>query len=208
MSAYHKIDINKWNRREHFNFFKDFDVPFFNITANVDVTKLLAHSRKSGYSFFLSTLFYATKAANSIDCFRYRILENDVLCYDRLHPSTTAISKDHIFKYTYLTFQDEMMAFIKQAELDLEEQINHPALLPNTGLDTIYFSSIPWVSFTSFQHARRFAKDDSIPRIVFGKYFEENGLTKMPMSVEVSHAMMDGYHVGLYFDAFQKLINS
>ena len=207
MPPYHEIDTSKWNRKDHFGFFKNFDIPFFNITANVDVTKLVKHSKKEGYSFFLSSLYYSMKAAHMVEPFRYRILDGKVVCYDKINPGTTAINQEHVFKYTYLDYQEDMMAFISQSKIDLAEQIKQPGLLPNSGLDVIFYSSIPWISFTSFQHARRFLKDDSIPRIVFGKYFEENGKYKMPLSVEVSHAMMDGYHVGQYFETYQKLLD-
>jgi len=33
------IDLNSWKRREHYSFFKDYQEPFFGITANVDCTK-------------------------------------------------------------------------------------------------------------------------------------------------------------------------
>jgi len=29
----------------------------------------------------------------------------------------------------------------------------------------------------------------------------------MPVAVHVNHALMDGYHVGLFLDEFQKLMN-
>ncbi|MCU6167761.1 hypothetical protein KWH76_23435, partial [Enterobacter roggenkampii] len=39
------IDIEKWNRKEHFNFFKTFDDPFFGMTANVDFTPVYNYSK-------------------------------------------------------------------------------------------------------------------------------------------------------------------
>ena len=32
------LDIENWNRKEHFLFFKNFDDPFFGVTADVDFT--------------------------------------------------------------------------------------------------------------------------------------------------------------------------
>jgi len=71
----------------------------------------------------------------------------------------------------------------------------------------IHYSVIPWVKFTSFKHARKFDKNDSIPKIVLGKYQMENGKMNMPVSVEVHHSLMDGLHVGKYFDLFQKYLD-
>ncbi|MEZ4772721.1 MAG: CatA-like O-acetyltransferase [Bacteroidia bacterium] len=66
-------------------------------------------------------------------------------------------------------------------------------------LDLIHFSIIPWIAFTSFKHARRFRRADTIPKIVLGKVYNENGVMKIPVWLEVHHAIMDGIHVGKYF---------
>ena len=44
--------------------------------------------------------------------------------------------------------------------------------------------------------------------MVFGKMFEDGGRRKLPFSVEVHHALMDGYHVGKYFELFQQKLDS
>ena len=60
-----------------------------------------------------------------------------------------------------------------------------------------------WVSFTSISHARGGGREESVPKIAFGKYREEGGRASMPVSVEVHHALMDGLHVGRYFERLQ-----
>ena len=64
----------------------------------------------------------------------------------------------------------------------------------------IYFTTLPWISFTSFAHARNKGRGDSIPRIVFGKFTEEGERLMLPISVEVHHALMDGLHVGRFLN--------
>jgi chloramphenicol O-acetyltransferase type A len=72
----------------------------------------------------------------------------------------------------------------------------------------VYYSVIPWISFTSFKNATRLDDSQTIPRIVFGKLFTEAGKMKLPHSVEVHHAVMDGIHVGKYFNLLQKKIDN
>jgi len=74
--------------------------------------------------------------------------------------------------------------------------------------DLIYYSVIPWVSFTSFKHASRLDKGQTIPRVVFGKVFTNNGRMLMPLSVEANHTIMDGFHVGKFFTRFQEVLDS
>ncbi|WP_232819600.1 CatA-like O-acetyltransferase [Exiguobacterium sp. TNDT2] len=46
------INIETWSRKKHYEFFKAFDAPHFNVTASVDVTKLHTHAKRTGQSFF------------------------------------------------------------------------------------------------------------------------------------------------------------
>ena len=75
-------------------------------------------------------------------------------------------------------------------------------------IDMIYYSVIPWVSFTSFKHANSGDNRQTVPRMVFGKMFDQGDRRLMPFSVEVHHALMDGYHVGRYFNLFQEKLDS
>jgi len=67
---------------------------------------------------------------------------------------------------------------------------------------------IPWISFTGLQHARKTDLEDTIPRFVFGKYFKEEKRLKMPLSVEVHHALVDGFHVGQLFKFLQEELDN
>jgi chloramphenicol O-acetyltransferase type A len=69
-----------------------------------------------------------------------------------------------------------------------------------SGDDIIYHSVLPWLRFTSFANA--LPGDDSIPRIVFGRVVREGGRMKMPVAVEVHHALVDGADVGKFFERY------
>jgi chloramphenicol O-acetyltransferase type A len=64
------------------------------------------------------------------------------------------------------------------------------------------------VPFTSFSHARRWGTEDAVPKIVFGKHREIGGRRHMPVSVEVHHALVDGLHVGRFYEAFQARLDT
>jgi chloramphenicol O-acetyltransferase type A len=72
--------------------------------------------------------------------------------------------------------------------------------------DLIYFTVLPWVSFTSFAHARTPGRGESVPRIAFGKFINENERIMLPISVEVHHALMDGLHVGRYLNGLEEAL--
>ena len=64
------IDINHWNRKEHFEFFSSFDDPFWGTTLEIDFTGLYHRSRQKRQSFFLSSLHAIMKCANATEAFR------------------------------------------------------------------------------------------------------------------------------------------
>ena len=67
------VDIKNWERENHYNHFKQFDYPHFNICANVDITEFYRYIKEKENPFFISILYVTTKTANSIKEFRYRI---------------------------------------------------------------------------------------------------------------------------------------
>ena len=50
-----KLDIENWSRRDHFEFFRKFEEPFFGLVANVDVTKAYAAAKNNNTSFLPSS---------------------------------------------------------------------------------------------------------------------------------------------------------
>ena len=61
-----ELDLENWNRREHFNFFSQFEDPYFAVTIDFDVTKTLNYSIKNNVSFFVLYLHACMKAINTV----------------------------------------------------------------------------------------------------------------------------------------------
>ncbi len=203
------LDLSAWKRRRHHDFFLNFDNPFFNICADVDITEFLAFTRNQQVPFFLASLFLSCKAANGIAEFRYRLRGDKVLVHDVIHAGSTVLNEDETFGFCYFDYSPNFGDFLPAAESRLAEyHASDTKLNPKDDRDDmLHYSVIPWVSFSSFSHARRFGTRDSVPRIVFGKYRKESDAVKLPVSVEVHHALMDGLHVGRFFSAFQEHLN-
>ncbi len=199
------LDIESWNRKSQFLFFRGYDNPFFNICTSVDVTRLLQWVKSRGRSFFIGYLYLSLRAANDLPEFRYRIRGDGVLVHDRIHAGSTILNPDETFSFCYFDYFSTFEQFETNAHRVLQE---HAAA--GGGLearddrdDLIHCSVIPWLGFTSFSHARRFGRRDSVPKIVFGKAEKAGRQIRMPVSVEVHHALMDGIHVAKFVERFQ-----
>ena len=204
------IDIDSWKRKEHYAFFKDFMEPFFQITANVDCTQAYKYAKDNGLSFFLYYMYKSLVAVNEIEEFRYRIEGENVVCYDAIHCSTTALNANDMFAFAFMPYTRQLEDFYAQAQQEIQKvkSITNMNIDENSGrLDVIHYSTIPWVSFTALSNERNLGQMDSIPKMTFGKYFKENGKLLLPLSIGAHHGLMDGMHVGKYFELFQLLLN-
>lgn len=207
---YKPLNTENWNRKEHFDFFNRFDEPFFGIVAEIDCTDAYHTCKNHSMPFSLYCHYQAMIAVNQTEEFRYRIKNDEVIIFDTIHFTTTIGRDDNTFSFSFIPFAESMIEFIEQAktEIDRIKRSSGLGANENTGrLDVIHFSTVPWISFTGVTHARNFKFKDSIPKITFGKYFHRNGRIIMPVSVNVHHGLMDAYHVGLFLDRFQELLN-
>ena len=75
------------------------------------------------------------------------------------------------------------------------------------GLDTIYYSTVPWIHFTAVNHPRKGGVNAGVPRITFGKIIKDGESLLLPLDLHFHHALMDGYHAGKFFELFQRLLD-
>lgn len=202
-----KIDLENWNRQEVFYFYKSFDEPYFGVTVNVDVSKAFVLAKQKNVSFFTYYLYAATRAANELAPFRYRIENDEVWEYENLQASAVISRADGTFGFSYIPYHVDIQVFKQniQAETD-RVQVDRNLMPSKSGENVIHFSSLPWLQFTSLTHARHFSYKDSVPKISFGKVFDLSDKKMMPVSVHVHHALADGLDVANFIDLFQEYV--
>jgi chloramphenicol O-acetyltransferase type A len=204
-----KLNLDTWNRKEHFLFFKQMEEPFFGVTVTVDCTIAYQNSKELGVSFFTYYLHKTLVAVNKIEEFRYRILNDEVYIFDQIDVSSTILREDKTFGFSQIEFNSNLQKFAENTKNEIARIQNTTGLITREYSENlIHFSVLPWINFTSFSHARSFSWPDSCPKISFGKMMEENGKKTMAMSVHVHHGLMDGYHVGQFIELLQKEMNS
>jgi chloramphenicol O-acetyltransferase type A len=204
------LDLDNWNRKEHFLFFKQMQEPFFGVTVTIDCTKAYETSKKLGTSFFIYYLHKSLVAVNAIENFRYRIDNTQIYIYDRIDVSATIARADGTFGFSWIEFDSDYTIFEQNARTEIQRIQNTTGLLTKDSYseNSIHFSAIPWLNFTSLSHARNMTFPDSCPKISFGKVIvSDKGKRTMPMSIHVHHGLMDAIHVGQMVDFFQEIMN-
>lgn len=200
-----KIDINCWKRKDHYNFFKSFEQPFFGITAAINCTEAYAYCKAYKTSFFLYYLHKSLLAVNQVREFRYRIEHNEVIEYAHISGSITVLRSDETFGFAYFNYEPDFKTFANNAKaaIDLEKSGSGLRLKADCN-DLIHYSVLTGINFSSMQHAQMFSAGDTVPKIVFGRMRMENGQVLLPLSVHVNHALCDGFHVSKFLDIFQR----
>lgn len=202
-----KIDKNTWNRKDHFDLYQTFEEPFYSLVTNVDCTKAYHKAKDEKVSFYLYYLYQIIKTVNLIEEFRLRIIDGDVYLFDSIHVSSTVDRADHTFGFSFIEYSSDFSEFVLTAQKEIERIRNSSGLELNNSLNIIHFTTIPWISFTGLSHPRKFSVADSIPKIAVGKFFKSNNNLLFPIALHAHHGLVDGYHVGKFFELLQELLN-
>ena len=169
--------------------------------VNVDVTAFYPFVKRNGYSFTVSMVYIISRASNATPEFRYRIRGDQVVEHEIVNPRFSMLIDKDLFRFCAVEHVENFSEFASRAEKNIADVKTRPDLEGNPERDDVlYMSPIPWVSFTSFSHPMQLHPTDSIPRFAWGKYFQESDTLKMPLSVQGHHAVMDGIHMGRFYE--------
>lgn len=204
------IDIENWNRKEHFHFFSHMASPYFGFTTEVECSRMYEYAKDLGHSFFAAYMHASMAAVNRVDELKMRILDGQVVLYDTVHAGTTIGRADGTFGFAYIPFSEDFHTFNEVLQQEIEEVRNSTGLRMNNGelgKDLIRHSTIPWNSFSALLHPTPLDKTESVPKITFGKFSIRDQRKFLPVSVEAHHGLADGVHLSNYFGEFQELLN-
>jgi chloramphenicol O-acetyltransferase type A len=202
-----KINLETWNRKDHFLFFKQMEEPFYGITTTLDCTKGYEEAKQLGVSFFTYYLHKTLVAVNAVENFKYRIDNDEVVLHETICASATIMREDKTFGFSYMDFAENLDEFAEIVTTEIDRIQHTTGIFTRTYPENIiHFSALPWIDFTSISHARSFTWPDSCPKISFGKMTDQNGKKSIPLSVHVHHGLVDGYHVGLFLEKLQAML--
>ena len=202
------IDMQAWSRHNHFRLFSSFNHPHFNMCVNVDITAFYPFVKSNGHSFTVSMVYIIARASNAIPEFRHRIRGDQVVEHEIVNPSFTILIDEDHFSFCAVEYAEDFSEFAGRAAKNISHVKAYTDLEANPEKDDVlYMTSIPWVSFTSFTHPMQLHPEDSVPRFAWGKYFQESDTLKMPLSVQGHHAIMDGIHMGRFYEKLQDYLH-
>ena len=210
---YKVVDKDTYYRKGVFRHFSEDCKCSVSMTARIDVTELVNHSRKTNTKFYLNFLYLLSKVMNSREDYRMGYLwqTDELICYDTVNPTQYVFHDDtETCTPVYTEYSENYAVFYSNAYADLErakktreyglDSVNHP-----NWFDASYIS---WLSYDSLNIELPDGYLFFAPIINWGKHREENGKLVMPVSVRLNHAIADGYLVANVFRLLQQEIGA
>ena len=169
-----EIDYDNWERRQAYEFFSGISHPFYAVSFRQDVTGLYRCAKQQGISFYESMIWACTQAVNSVSAFRVAMRGGRPVELDMRHPSFTDLRPgEEQFNIVTMKHNTDLSAFCEEASRLRRTQDTFLDESKETD-DLIYYSCLPWIDLTAATNERDLsaphALDDSIPRIIWGKY--------------------------------------
>lgn len=201
------IDLAAWERADAYRMFRGFGRPHYAITARVEVTRAMAR-RAGGLSPFRAAIHAIGAGVHAVPALRTRFRGEAVLRHDAVILSPTIPAEDGAFRFAHLDWVPDFEAFDAEAARRIEAA-RAGRFNPDTGGrdDIVFLSCLPWLDFTAIDHAVP-GPDDCIPRIAWGKIVPKGDGHDMAVSAQVHHALVDGRHLGLFFEAMRAALEA
>lgn len=206
---FNKIDMDNWNRKQHFEHYLKNVKCGFSITSNIEVTALVPAVKAKSLKLYPVLLYMVTTVVNMQREFRTCFNDDKELGYwEAMNPSYTVFHQDtHTFSSLWTEYTDDFNEFYQNIQVDIEKYADSKDLFPKPDCppNCMPISCIPWTSFTGFNLNLFNDNQFLLPIVTIGKYFEQGNILQLPVCLQIHHAVADGYHAAQFMNQLQQL---
>lgn len=204
----HIVDIETWERRDNYAFFRNFLNPWIAVATEIDCTEARTAAKATGRSFFLYYLYAIVQSVNEIREFRYRTDSRGNVVYhdtvDVITPIAVPGRTFHTVRIPYHAdfgrFYEEARAIVTNIPQDGDPYGAEKALQAQGDYDVFLLSATPELYFTALTYAQAApGQPTEYPLMNAGKAVLREGRLMMPFSIFVNHAFVDGAHISRFF---------
>ncbi len=148
------IDKETYYRKGVFRHFSEDCKCSTSMTARIDVTDLVAYSKKTKTKFYINFLYLLSKVLNSREDYRMGYLwqTNELICYDVINPTQYVFHEDtETCTPVYSKYDEDYETFYADALRDVQEAKNTREYLVDMANHPHWFdaSYISWLSYDS-----------------------------------------------------------
>lgn len=205
-------DKNTWPRSSHFEYYtKGFVKSVNSITSRIDISHFLGETKKRNLRFFPAFAALTGQVIAAMPEMCTNVDENgNPGFFSYLHPNFTIFHEDDkTFSDVWSQYDADFDTFYNNLLTDAETYKDKKGIKVKEGQPKNFFciSCVPWLSYQAYTPVNYGGMPNLFPIITFGKYTEENGKTTLPLTLTISHAVMDGYHLSQFFNCLQEALD-
>ncbi|MDL2257849.1 chloramphenicol acetyltransferase [Eubacteriales bacterium OttesenSCG-928-K08] len=208
---YTKINMDTWARRDVFRHFIADVRCVISITTELDVTDVVAFCKANDYRMYPTMLYLTAQAINSRDAFKLRYDEaGDLILWQEVSPSYPVFHpEDELFTRLITEYSPDFHVFYQRVLADMALHQDKRAFeVAYTAQNTFDASSVPWLQYTACDLHVFDSGTYLAPVVTWGKHDEKNGRLMMPLTMQVHHAVADGFHIARFFEDMQREIQT
>lgn len=195
MADFEKINRSQWAREEYFAHYFSQVPCTYSMTVSVDITSV----RKRGLRLYPTMLYVLAQSVNRHSEFRAGWDQDGELgVFTVMHPSYTVFHQDtETFSNLWTEYTPSYPQFCAAYAQDIRTygKIHRMEPKPDTPPNSFPVSMLPWVELEGFHLDLEKGFSYLTPIFTMGKFREEAGRILLPLSVQVHHAVCDGFHV-------------
>jgi len=206
---FNPINIENWERKDYYTHYMQQVRCTYSLTTNIDITGLRIALKDIGKKIYPVQIYMIATIVNQYKEFRMSFnAEGDLGYWDELNPSYTIFNKSkESFSSIWTMYNQIFEVFYDDCIKDVNTYSQSSCLMPksNEPANSFTISSLPWVDFTGFNINVFSEGTYLLPIFTFGKFIEQNKKVLMPVSIQVHHAVCDGFHIGRFINSLQEL---
>lgn len=207
---YKEIDLDAWDRGTVFRFFIEKLRNVMSMTVDIDVAPLVAFVKARGLKFYPTMMWVVSKVINSHDEFKYGWSDDGKLIrWERVSPYYADFHKeDESFVKLVAEYSEDLEEFHRRYVAGKEKYQSARAFdVTDIPKNTFDVSCLPWTKYKNFDIHVFDSGTYLAPVVTWGKYGIENDKILMPLSMNIHHAVADGFHLCRFFNEVQKVVN-
>lgn len=201
------IDMDTWDRKDCFNHFFNNAKCTYSITVNIDITNLYNYIRMNKLRFYPTFTWVVSKAINNYQQFKMAFnKENNLGFFDEIGPSYSVLNdKTKVMSDLYTSHNNIFFNFYEDMVNSLGRYKKDTNFTTQFQNNFFIASCLPWFNYTSFNVNNEGSSPFLFPMVTWGKFFEEGNKILMPVTIQVHHAVADGYHCSLFFSDVKEI---
>ncbi|WP_234122527.1 CatA-like O-acetyltransferase [Clostridium hydrogenum] len=210
---FNNIDMNTWARAETYRYFTEtVSTVIYSVNVTMDITILRNALKIKKLKFFPAYLYLITRAMERHQEFLMAIKDNILGYWNYRTPFYPRFhEEDKTITFLWTEYNGDFKIFYKNYTSDINQYgKSHGIMLPKGAppSNNYIISCVPWFSFNSLSMQLQNAQNYYAPIFESSRFTKTNGIITMPLSITVNHAAIDGYHIKLFLDDLQWLMNN